>query len=133
MMKDQDLFIKELIQLFPSLKEELLDEDYGASITFQMGSFKRFIQQAIAKNDLNTFDVMVDFLTKNSPLVDKRVQNAIYLSFLGKLDFSENPDLIKRLGQLLGKAYTDIEDYNNSPARDKVKNFLNKFLCSCYR
>lgn len=26
-MKDQDLFIKELIQLFPSLKEELLDED----------------------------------------------------------------------------------------------------------
>ena len=126
-MKDQDLFIKELIQLFPSLKEEFLDEDYRDFITFQIGRFKRFIQQAIAKNDLNTFDVMVYFLTKNLPLVDKRVQNAVYLSFLGKLDFSENPDLKKRLGQQLGQAYTDIENYNNSPAFDKVKNFLNKF------
>jgi len=119
-MKDQDLFIKELIQLFPSLKEEFLDEEYRDSITFQMGSFKRFIQQAIAKNDLNTFDVMVDFLTKNLPLVDKRVQNAIFLSFLGKLDFSENPDLKKRLGQHLGGAYTDIQNYNNSPRINRV-------------
>ncbi len=125
-MKDQDLFIKELIQLFPSLKEELLDEDYRASIIFQMGRFKRFIQQAIVKNDLNKFDVMVDFLTKNLPLVDKRVQNAIYLSFLGKLDFSENPHLKKRLGQDLGGAYTAIDNYNNSPVNDEVKNFLNK-------
>ncbi len=126
-MKDQDLFIKELIDLFPSLEEELLDEDYRASITFQMGSFKRFMQEAIAKNDGDKFDAMVDFLRKNLPLVEKRVQNAIYLNFFGKLDFSENLDLRKCLGQHLGKAYTDIENYNNSPARDKVKNFLNKF------
>ncbi|MDR3008197.1 MAG: hypothetical protein LBV59_09710 [Sphingobacterium sp.] len=126
MMKDQDLFIKELIDLFPSLKEELLDEDYRASITFQMGSFKRFMQEAIAKNDGDMFDAMVNFITKNLPLVDKRVQNAIYLSFLGKLDFSENHDLRKRLGQHLGKAYTAIDNYNNSPANDEVKKFLNK-------
>jgi len=126
-MKDQDLFVKELIELFPNLEEEFLDEDYRASITFQMVCLKRFMQGVIAKNDGDKFDAMVDFLTKNLPLVDKRVQNAIYLSFLGKLDFSENPDLIKRLGQLLGKAYTAIENYNNSPARDKVKNFVNKF------
>ncbi len=94
-MKDQDLFIKELIDLFPSLEEELLDEDFRASITFQMGSFKRFMQEAIAKNDLNKFDGMVDFLTKNLPLVDKRVQNAIYLSFLGKLDFFRKPPFKK--------------------------------------
>lgn len=126
-MRDQDLFINELIQLFPSLKEELLDEDYRASITLQMGCFKRFMQEVIAKNDEDKFDAMVDFLTKNLPLVDKRVQNAIYLNFLGKLDFSENLDLRKRLGQHLGKAYTAIENYNNSPARDKIKNFVNKF------
>ncbi|WP_312186553.1 hypothetical protein [Sphingobacterium sp.] len=93
MMKDQDLFIKELIDLFLSLEEELLDEDFRASITFQMGSFKRFMQEAIAKNDGDMFDAMVNFITKNLHLVDKRVQNAIYLSFLGKLDFSENPHL----------------------------------------
>lgn len=29
-MRDQDLFINELIDLFPSLEEELLDEDYRA-------------------------------------------------------------------------------------------------------
>jgi hypothetical protein len=125
-MKDQDLFIKELIDLFPSLEEELLDEDFRASITFQMGSFSRFMQEVIAKNDGDKFDAMVNFLTKNLPLVDKRVQNAIYLSFLGKLDFSENPNFKKRLGQHLGKAYTDIENYNNSPASDKAENFLNK-------
>ncbi|UQA74202.1 hypothetical protein K2F45_20675 [Sphingobacterium siyangense] len=119
MMKDQDLFIKELIQLFPSLKEEFLDEDYRDSITFQMGSFKRFIQQAIAKNDGDKFDAMVVFLNKNLPLVDKRVQNAVYLSFLGKLDFSKNPDFKKRLGQHLGEAYTDIENYNNSPRNNR--------------
>ncbi|MBB1646731.1 hypothetical protein [Sphingobacterium sp. UME9] len=118
-MKDQDLFIKELIQLFPSLEEELLDEDHRDSITFQMGRFKRFIQQAIAKNDGDKFDAMVVFLTKNLPLVDKRVQNAIYLSFLGKLDLSVNPHLKKRLGQDLGEAYTDIENYNNSPRNNR--------------
>ncbi|WP_367331753.1 DUF7674 family protein [Sphingobacterium multivorum] len=127
MMKNQDLFINELIELFPNLKEGLLDEDYRTSITFQMGCFKSFMQEVIAKNEGNKFDAMVDFLTKNLPLVDKRVQNAIYLNFLGKLDFSENPGLRKRLRQQLGKAYTNIENYNNSPARDKVKNFLNKF------
>ncbi len=126
-MKNQDLFINELIELFPNLKEGLLDEDYRTSITFQMGCFKSFMQEVIAKNEGNKFDAMVDFLTKNLPLVDKRVQNAIYLNFLGKLDFSENPGLRKRLRQQLGKAYTNIENYNNSPARDKVKNFLNKF------
>ncbi len=126
-MKDQDLFIKELIDLFPSLEEELSDEDYRASITFQMGCFKRFMQEAIAENDGDKFDAMVNFLTKNLPLVDKRVHNAIYLSFLGKLDFSETPNLKKRLGQDLGKAYTDIENYNNSPVSDEVKTFLNKF------
>ncbi|WP_336829254.1 DUF7674 family protein [Sphingobacterium multivorum] len=126
-MKDQDLFVNELIELFPNLKEGLLDEDYRASITFQMGSFKRFMQEAIAKNDLYKFDIMVGFLTKNLPLVDKRVQNAIYLSFLGKLDFSENPHLKKRLEQHLGEAYTAIDNYNNSLVNDKVKNFLNKF------
>lgn len=127
MMKDQDLFINELIDLFPSLEEELSDEDYRASIIFQMGCFKRFIQEVIAKNDGDKFDAMVGFLTKNLPLVDKRIQNAIYLSFLGKLNFSENPNFKKRLGQDLGKAYTDIEKYNNSAASDKAENFLNKF------
>ncbi|KKO89676.1 hypothetical protein AAW12_18890 [Sphingobacterium sp. Ag1] len=126
-MKDQDLFVNELIELFPNLKEGLLDEDYRTSITFQMGCFKSFMQEVIVKNEGDKFDAMVDYLTKNLPLVDKRVQNAIYLNFLGKLDFSENPGLRKPLRQQLGKAYTDIENYNNSPARDKVKNFLNKF------
>jgi hypothetical protein len=126
-MKDKDLFISDLIHLFPSLKEELLDEDYSPSISLQMGRFKRFIQQAIANNDLNKFDAMVDFLASNLPLVDKRIQNAIYISFLGKLDFSENPELKKRLGRHFGKAYTDIENYNNSSDSDELENFLNKF------
>ncbi|WP_443023920.1 DUF7674 family protein [Sphingobacterium sp.] len=73
------------------MEEELLDEDYRASITFQMGSFKRFIQEAIAKNDGDKFDTMVNFITKNLPLVDKRVQNAIYLSFLGNWIFPKTP------------------------------------------
>lgn len=71
-MKDKNLFINELIELFPSLEEELLDEDDSDSITFQMRSFKRFMQQIIDENDLNKFNSMVDFLTKNFPLVDKR-------------------------------------------------------------
>ncbi|WP_418359730.1 DUF7674 family protein [Sphingobacterium detergens] len=113
-MKDKNLFINELIELFPSLEEELLDEDDSDSITFQMGSFKRFMQEVIDENDLNKFNSMVDFLTKNLPLVDKRIQNAIYISFLGKLEFSKNPSLRKLLGVSLGKAYSDIENYNNS-------------------
>jgi hypothetical protein len=38
---------------------------------------------------------------------------------LGKLDFSENPDFKKRLGQHFGEAYTDIENYNNSPRNNR--------------
>jgi|GEM_PF-320179 len=127
MMKDKYLFINELFLLFPALEEEFQDKDYTASITFQMGSFKRFIQEAIDGNDLNKFDSMVDFLVKNLPLVDKPIQNAIYISFLGKLNFSKNPNIKKRLGESLSKAYSDIENYNNSGAREKGEKFLKKF------
>ncbi|WP_433902810.1 DUF7674 family protein [Sphingobacterium puteale] len=112
-MKGKNLFINELVELFPSLEEELLDEDNSDSITFQMGTFRRFMQAAIDENDRSKFNSMVYFLTKNLPLVDKRIQNAIYINFLGKLDFSKNPSLRKLLGGSLGKAYSDIENYHN--------------------
>jgi hypothetical protein len=46
---------------------------------------------------------------------------------LGKLEFTEKPDLKKRLGPRLGRAYSDIENYNNSSDSDELENFLNKF------
>ena len=110
-MKNKDLFIDDLIKVFPDLKEEMLDDDYSFSITLQMGRLKRYIQKAIDGNNSDIFDSMIVFFVENLSLVDDRVRNAIFISFLGKLDFSTKPEFKQKLIRTLGKASIDLEKY----------------------
>lgn len=114
-MKNKDLFIDDLIKVFPELKEEMLDEDYSFSITLQMGNLKRYIQKAINDNNSDIFDSMVVFIVENLPLVDEKIQNSIFISFLGKLDFSGTPKFKQKLVGTLGRARADLERYYNGP------------------
>jgi hypothetical protein len=61
------------------------------------------------------------------PLVDKKVQNAIFISFLGKLDFSSTPKFKQKLVGTLGKAHTDLERYYNEPVSEEIEKFLKKY------
>ncbi|MGJ1454510.1 DUF7674 family protein [Sphingobacterium multivorum] len=126
-MKNKDLFIADLIRIFPNLEEEILDEDYSFSITLQMGSLKRYIQKAIDDDNSDIFDAVVAFLNENLPLVDKKVQNAIFISFLEKLDFSGTPKFRQKLVGTLGRARADLERYHNEPVTQEIEKFLRKF------
>ncbi|MBB1646286.1 MULTISPECIES: DUF7674 family protein [Sphingobacterium] len=116
-MKNKDLFIADLIRIFPNLEEEILDEDYSFSITLQMGSLKRYIQKAIDDDNSDLFDAVVAFLNENLPLVDKKVQNTIFISFLEKLDFSGTPKFKQKLVGTLRRAhgYWKLHDRKKIP------------------
>ena len=126
-MKNKDLFIGDLIKVFPDLKEEMLDEDYSFSITLQMGRLKRYIQKAIDENKSDIFDSMIMFFVENLPLVDSRLQNAIFISFLGKLDFSAKPKFKQKLVRTLGKASIDLEKYRDEQLSEEIEKFLRNY------
>lgn len=126
-MKNKDLFIDDLIKVFPDVKEEMLDEDYSFSITLQMGRLKRYIQKAIDENNSDIFDSMVVFFVENLPLVDEKVQNAIFISFLGKLDFSGTPKFKQKLVGALGRVRADLERYYNESVSQEIQKFLREF------
>lgn len=123
-MKNKDLFIDDLIKVFPDVKEEMLDEDYSFSITLQMGRLKRYIQKAIDEDNSDIFDSMIVFFVENLPLVDDRVQNAIFISFFGKLDFLARPKFKQKLVKNLGKASIDLEKYRDEQLSEEIKKFL---------
>jgi hypothetical protein len=72
-LKNVENFVNDLINTFPEIKEEVLDEDYEGLITLQIGCFMRFINNAIKANNLVLFKKCMDFIQENINIVDKRI------------------------------------------------------------
>ncbi|KQM75258.1 hypothetical protein ASE74_20785 [Pedobacter sp. Leaf216] len=119
-------FIKILINAFPEIKEDVLDEDNDGLITLQIGYFKRFAQKAIDENNSGKIKKCFKFIDDTIGKVDSRLENAIYLSFLRKLDFDKNPNAKKILSKKMLLAKNDLDRYDTSSGtNDKLNKFLN--------
>lgn len=57
----------------------------------------RFTQQAIDNNDLETVKRCFEFVEENLDKVIFRIENALVISYLGKLDFDKNPRAERKL------------------------------------
>ncbi len=123
-MKDRAEFIAELIHRFPEVKQEILDEDYRQSITLQMGCLKRFVQEAVDRNDAQLAKSVFDFLESMINIVTHDVENSIYITFLGHLDFSKRPELKSLLGDRLKTGLEEIERYRRNALKSVAKDFL---------
>lgn len=125
-LKNEQVFIENLIDNFPELEEEILDEDYLGIITLQIGCFKRFTQKAIDSNDLATAKECFRFVDENIDQVEGKIENALYITYLGHLKFEKNNAAKKLLPDRLKSAIKDITTHENStPKNNKLNDFLN--------
>ena len=99
--KDYEFFIDELVNAFPEIREEVLDEDSIGSIHMQVGDFTRFTQHAIDTNNvpvaLKCFQFVDDIISK----VSDRVKDALEISWVFHLSFIRNENLYKQFPSAL--------------------------------
>ncbi|MGN8072816.1 hypothetical protein [Mucilaginibacter sp. SG564] len=118
-------FVNLLVNKFPEISEEVLDEDYEGLLTLQVSCFKRFTQESINNNDLQRVSLSFDFVNQMIDKVVQKVENALYISYLGHLIIPKGSNVEKMLPHKLKKAYEDIHKYNSSQSQNSK---LNKFL-----
>lgn len=123
--KTKAAFIEELVLTFPEIRDEVFDEDYLGLISLQIGCFRRFTQNAININDLETVQKCFDFVDNNLDIVEFDVENSLVISFLGKLNFDKNIGASKLLSSKLTEMIEVLKSYYSSFSKDKkLLNFL---------
>ncbi|WP_316835425.1 hypothetical protein [Pedobacter nutrimenti] len=115
-MKNIDVFIKDLVDRFPEIREEVLDEDYIGIFTLQIGCFKRFTQKAIDLGDLETIKRCFNFVEENISGVEFKIENALFISYVGKLDFKGSSQIENLIPQTLKKVLGELKFYYDGQA-----------------
>lgn len=84
---------EELLELmsaqFPSLKEEIEDEDYEDLIHLQVGILGRYSNHQIEVKNFNELKRILDFFEQVVDKVDSVTENALYVSFLEHLELEK--------------------------------------------
>jgi hypothetical protein len=125
-LKNHECFINELVSAFPEIKDEVLDEDYLGLISLQIGCFKRFTQKAIDIDDLVTVKKCFEFVNRKFETVEFEIENALLISYLGKLNITKNSEVEKLLSTKLKGAIERLTFYYESnPKNEKRDKFLN--------
>jgi hypothetical protein len=124
-LKNDKVFIKELIRKFPKIKEDILDEDYLGITSLQIGVFRRFTQSAINNNDLVLVKKCFDFVLANIDLVMPEIENSLVVSYLGKLSIPLNSSVEKLLPPKLKDIIDKLNSYYLLLSKDEK---LNKFM-----
>ena len=106
-------FLNKLIQCFPDMKEEILDDDYNGLFSLQVGVFRDITQKAIDTHDLENVEKYTQFILDNFDNFDDDVNNSIILSYIQKLNFKDykTPSFFmnfqKELKEYEQSSYTD--------------------------
>lgn len=106
-------FLNKLIQCFPDMKEEILDDDYNGLFSLQIAVFRDITQKAIDTHDLENVEKYTQFILDNFDDFDDDVNNSIVLSYIQKLNFKDykTPSFFmnfqKELKEYEQSSYTD--------------------------
>ena len=106
-------FLNKLIQCFPDIKEEILDNDYNGLFSLQVGVFRDITQKAIDTHDLENVEKYTQSILDNFDNFDDDVNNSIILSYIQKLNFKDykTPSFFmnfqKELKEYEQSSYTD--------------------------
>lgn len=103
-----DEFLDLLTQQFPSIKEEVFDDDWKDLIHLQVACFYRYTNQCIISGRLDEVRRCFDFFEKTIEKVDNRTENALYVSFLEHLDMAGSEINKAESRKLLSTKYLKI-------------------------
>lgn len=113
-LKDVNTFLNELIDAFPEIKDEVLDDDYEDLIALQVGCLTRFTQAAIKIEDWKTVTRCIKFVNENFDSVEFSVENSLAISYLGQLEFPRGNMAEKLLPKKLYEIREALLEYYNS-------------------
>lgn len=122
--KDEKSFINDLVDSFPEIKEDVLDETFEGLIGLQLGYFRKFTQIAIDANDIETLNRCFRFVDENFENVIFKIENSLVVSYLGHLDFSRNPNAEKILSKKIKEILKGLEMHMKQSKNDKLSDFF---------
>jgi hypothetical protein len=118
-------FMELLVHIFPEIREEVEDEDIEGLVTLQIGCFTRFTQKAIDNKDWTTVKKCFDFVMETMHTVEFRVENSLFISYIGKLKIPENSKAHKMLPEKFKEVRKALEEFYSTPSKnDKLNQFL---------
>jgi len=97
-----------LIEQFPSLEADLLDEDYRFSIHLQVGCWATYANHCVAGGNLEEVRKVIDYFQQTVVRVGPATENALYVSFLEHLEFDGATLNAKKARSMFSPAYQHI-------------------------
>ena len=104
----QGEFLTGLIEHFPGLEANLLDEDYSFSIHLQVGCWATYVNNCVAAGQLEEVRKAIHYFQQTVERVDPATENALYVSFLEHLEFAGGTLNAKKARSMLSPAYQHI-------------------------
>lgn len=101
-------FLTGLIEQFPGLEADLLDEDYSFSIHLQVGCWATYANHCVAAGQLEEVRKALNYFQQTVGRVDPATENALYVSFLEHLEFEGGTLNAKKARSMLSPAYQHI-------------------------
>ena len=86
----QEEFLQALTSQFPTLAEEVLDEDYAGLIHLQASCLARYANELIWTARLDLLERVFHFFREIIDKVDLDPENALYVSFLEHIEMAGN-------------------------------------------
>ncbi|MEM0926837.1 MAG: hypothetical protein AAGJ83_12425 [Planctomycetota bacterium] len=101
---------------FPEISTDLHEEAIEGLLHCQIGEFSRFAQKQIDDNDRETFGRVCRIFLDLFEDADPALENALNVSFLEHLDFSDGKHArswgYQFMPARMRQAFDDMEDYN---------------------
>lgn len=97
--------IELMVQQFPEIKEDVLDEDYSDLIHLQIGYLADYANNKIGIARFDEVQRVFHFFEKVITKVDSHTENAFYVSFLEHLNMDGNSEKERMALKLLPKQF----------------------------
>lgn len=104
----QEDFLRSLVEQFPELAHEVLDEEYVGLIHLQMGCVARYANALIQQSKFDTLERLFNFFHNTVEKVDSSTENALYVSFLERIEMNEDSAKSREAQKLLQPEYLRV-------------------------
>ncbi|PAW94196.1 hypothetical protein CKK33_12150 [Mucilaginibacter sp. MD40] len=83
-------FLQLLVEQFPAVKDDVLDEDYEGLITLQVKFFTKYANNCISAGRLDEVRRVFEFFEAVLGKVNSDINNALHVTFLKRLDLDDD-------------------------------------------
>ncbi|WP_457067285.1 DUF7674 family protein [Hymenobacter sp. UYAg731] len=104
----QAAFLQSLVEQFPELASDVLDEDYAGLIHLQIGCMARYANQLLKQARFDTLERLFSFFQNTVDKVDSSTENALYVSFLEHVEMNGDDEKSKAARKFLQPKYLQI-------------------------